>query len=498
MLQKLKVRTIVWTIAGVSWLFGSLAVCFLLYRISAASTAYESVFGHHVAAQETARVMQVDFKKQVQEWKNILLRGADASALQKHVDDFGSQEQRVRAACAKLRQAGAGLGIESQAEEFARAHSDLGVKYRAALDRFIAAKGTNAQEIDHTLKGQDRSATDLADGVVENIRAQVQSAFERQRAAIARERSLVILALLAGFAILGAGSAVMIRQLTRTLRRTADELAESADSVAAAAAQIASATQQQAQGSSEQAASTEQTSAAAEEISSTTRQNAEKTQSAAGLMAGAAEKVADANCKLDRMVVSMKEITGSSEKISKIIKVIDEIAFQTNILALNAAVEAARAGDAGMGFAVVADEVRNLAQKCAQAARDTTGLIEESIARSGEGKTHLDEVAAATRSVTTSAESARQLVDDVRLSTQEQSRGIEQIAKAIAQVEQLVRKSAAGTEETASASQELTAQAEVMSAMVARLRALVDESGQPARGKLREASRGAVRAPRAA
>ena len=141
----------------------------------------------------------------------------------------------------------------------------------------------------------------------------------------------------------------------------------------------------------------------------------------------------------------------SSDKISKIIKTIDEIAFQTNILALNAAVEAARAGEAGMGFAVVADEVRNLAQRCAQAAKDTAGLIEESIAKSNDGKPKLDQVAKAIAAITEDSGKVKTLVDEVSLGSQEQARGLEQISKAIAQMEQVTQKTAASAEERSAA-----------------------------------------------
>jgi methyl-accepting chemotaxis protein len=197
-------------------------------------------------------------------------------------------------------------------------------------------------------------------------------------------------------------------------------------------------------------------------------------------------RVGVANQKLEQMVASMTEINTSSEKVSKIIKVIDEIAFQTNILALNAAVEAARAGEAGMGFAVVADEVRNLAQRCAQAAKDTAALIEESLGKSREGMSNLDHVAEAIRSITESSAKVKVLVDEVNLGSQEQERGIEQIAKAIVQMEQVTQKNAANAEESASASEELSGQAETMKAVVGQLQALVigqeKNAGRPAPG----------------
>ena len=185
------------------------------------------------------------------------------------------------------------------------------------------------------------------------------------------------------------------------------------------------------------------------------------------------QKFVQTNQSLDESVVAMGEINTQSDKISKIIKVIDEIAFQTNILALNAAVEAARAGEAGMGFAVVADEVRNLAQRCAQAAKDTAALIEESIAKSNDGKVKVDQVAAAIRTITEESAKVKTLVDEVNLGSQEQARGIEQIAKAITQMEQVTQKTAANAERSASAAEELNAQSETLKDIVARLTAMV-------------------------
>jgi methyl-accepting chemotaxis protein/methyl-accepting chemotaxis protein-1 (serine sensor receptor) len=193
-------------------------------------------------------------------------------------------------------------------------------------------------------------------------------------------------------------------------------------------------------------------------------------------MTETSHRVDDANHNLEEMVQSMKEINTSSEKISKIIRVIDEIAFQTNILALNAAVEAARAGEAGMGFAVVADEVRNLAHRSAQAAKDTAALIEESIAKSNEGNKKLQLVAGSIQQVTGSATQVKVLVDEVDVGSQEQSRGIEQIATAVTQMEAVTQRSAANAEESAAASEELAAQAQTLNDVAERVRALVNGS----------------------
>jgi methyl-accepting chemotaxis protein len=279
---------------------------------------------------------------------------------------------------------------------------------------------------------------------------------------------------------LGSGTLfLVVRGLNRVMRQSVSELLEGAGQVASASAQVASSSQALAQGSSEQAASLEETSASSEEITSMTRKNAENSATAATLMTDVDHRVTEGNKTLEQMVQSMQEITGSSDKISKIIKVIDEIAFQTNILALNAAVEAARAGEAGMGFAVVADEVRSLAQRSAQAAKDTSALIEESITKSNEGSNRLQRVASVIRAITESTVKVKTLVDEVNLGSQEQARGIEQISKAIAQMDQVTQGTAASAEEGASASEELSAQAEAMGHAVRKLSRLIDDHDRP-------------------
>jgi methyl-accepting chemotaxis protein/methyl-accepting chemotaxis protein-1 (serine sensor receptor) len=173
------------------------------------------------------------------------------------------------------------------------------------------------------------------------------------------------------------------------------------------------------------------------------------------------------------MVVAMNDLTESSGKISKIIRVIDEIAFQTNILALNAAVEAARAGEAGMGFAVVAEEVRNLAQRSAKAAKDTADLIEDSIAKTSSSKHKVDQVAVTMRAITEESGRIKILIDGVSQGSEEQSRGIEQIGKAITQIEKVTQNAAANSEESAAAAEELSAQSDTLRELILQLRMMV-------------------------
>jgi methyl-accepting chemotaxis protein/methyl-accepting chemotaxis protein-1 (serine sensor receptor) len=281
----------------------------------------------------------------------------------------------------------------------------------------------------------------------------------------------VTLALLA----LGVGIGVffIVRNASGSMKILSARMAESAAHVANASKQVSAASQSLAQGATEQAASLEETSASTEEIVSITRKNADHASEVAVLMQKTEKDSTESNRTLDRMVEQMKEIDGSSHKIARIIKVIDEIAFQTNILALNAAVEAARAGEAGLGFAVVADEVRNLAQRCAQAARDTAALIEESIATAGDGNARLDQMAGAVRSMTQSAIRVKSLVDEVNLGSQEQTRGMEQIARAVLQMQQVTQKTAAGAEQSASAGAELDGHASSLRTLVHEMHAMV-------------------------
>jgi methyl-accepting chemotaxis protein len=290
-------------------------------------------------------------------------------------------------------------------------------------------------------------------------------------------------------ALLGVILAIFItRSITKPIRLVADTLSAGADQTAGAAGQVSSASQSLAEGASEQAASLEETSSSLEEMSSMTKRNAE-TASKVKELGSEARKAGDLGVKdMTALVSAMDAIKTSSADIAKIIKTIDEIAFQTNILALNAAVEAARAGEAGAGFAVVADEVRNLAQRCAQAAKETASKIEDAVQKSAIGADISAKVAKSLEEIVGKARKVDEMAGEVAASSQEQSQGITQVNTAVTQMDKVTQSNAANAEESAAAAEELTAQAEALKEAVADLLRLVDGQGRQASASVALAS----------
>jgi methyl-accepting chemotaxis protein len=286
--------------------------------------------------------------------------------------------------------------------------------------------------------------------------------------------------------------ALAIRKLCRTLGDLTNEMEERAQHVLLAASEVAGSAQSLSNGALRQASAVEETSSSMNEMAAMTRRNAENSEAAAGLMSEVQRRVSDSNQAFATMMSSMDAIRESSARVSKIIKTIDEVAFQTNILALNAAVEAARAGEAGMGFAVVAEEVRNLAQRSAEAARITGALIEESIATTHSGTRHVELVATSVASITDSVERTKRLIDDVSSATAEQSRGIDHVLHAIAEVEKIAQGTAATAEQNAAAGEELTTQTQQSLETVAQIEAMIgglsrgDGSGLSAGNRLQD------------
>jgi methyl-accepting chemotaxis protein len=423
--------------------------------------------------QDSARVIQVTFKKQVQNWKNILLRGRSADQLAKYRTQFHDDESAVRTRAGALK---AALSDDAEArqllEAFLTSHDDLSKNYATALRLFEASGGTGYETADAAVNGQDRAPTDALDKLVAHLAARLEQERKDVDAFVLRSELVGGVLILLGVGAIGAYLVIMMTAVTTGIENVTEGLREGVHQVAAAAEQVATSSQGLSAGATEQAASLEETSASMEEMSSMTRKNAENSQTASTLMTEVEQRVAQSTEALAAMVGSMSAIQESSDKVAKIIKTIDEIAFQTNILALNAAVEAARAGEVGMGFAVVADEVRNLAQRSAQAARDTTALIEESIQSSTSGSARVRNVEAAIQSIVDSVTKVKGFVDEVSVSSRQQAQGIQQVSQAITQMEKVTQTTAATAEESAAASEELNAQAEMSRELVAELRRL--------------------------
>ena len=245
---------------------------------------------------------------------------------------------------------------------------------------------------------------------------------------------------------------------------------ESAEQVSSGARQVSDSSMVLSQGATEQASSIEELSASLEEIGSQTNMNAERAMDANQLAISAKSQAIEGDEQMRLMLRSMDEINESSSNISKIIKVIDEIAFQTNILALNAAVEAARAGQHGKGFAVVAEEVRNLAARSASAAKETTDLIEGSIKKVEGGTRIANETAGALNEIVKGVTKVAELVDQIASASNEQASAIGQINQAVMQVSQVTQTNSATSEESASASEQLSSQAELLKQQVHRFR----------------------------
>ena len=298
-------------------------------------------------------------------------------------------------------------------------------------------------------------------------------------AAVAESRSERVMMLVLGFAILSPLFIwINIGRHARILRRSISDLSAATETVAGGACQVSSASRSLAEGASHQVNAVEEISSSAQSTSRMAAQAASTLKSASSLVAKEQEGFSGAKDRLAQMVSAMEEIDAASGRISKINKVIDEIAFQTNILALNAAVEAARAGEAGLGFAVVADEVRSLAQRCSQAARETALLIDESIARTQAGRQRVDEVSAAIQLLVQGSTHIHRLVDEVHRGSEEQSRAVERIESALRQIEHSAQSTASGAEEGSVAAEELTTQSHVLQQVVASLEALVASQTQ--------------------
>ncbi|MBU4000760.1 MAG: hypothetical protein KKB94_00415, partial [Proteobacteria bacterium] len=296
-----------------------------------------------------------------------------------------------------------------------------------------------------------------------------------QGAAGIYQKTIITLTLFIGvgilFGILLMGS--IARGVTGPLKSAIENLSRASAELASASEQVSSASQSLAAGSSQQAASMEETSSSLEEMASMTKQNANNAGQAKHLTEDTKIIVDKVNKHIGELSMATDEIAKSSEETKKIIKTIDEIAFQTNLLALNAAVEAARAGEAGAGFAVVADEVRNLAMRAAEAAKNTSALIENTLKNVKDGNALTHSTRVVFKENMELAAKVGALIEEIAAASKDQADGIEQINHAVAEMDKVVQENSASAEESAGASEEMNAQAEQLKETVDVLIALV-------------------------
>lgn len=343
------------------------------------------------------------------------------------------------------------------------------------------------REISHASKNVQIAMEELdksgeeADSILNMVEAfagkEMTNAKNSGDSAVKTSVSLIVIAILVSLVSGILIGVFLTRSITKPLNTVINGLHAGAEQVNSASGQISDSSQSLAEGASEQAASIEETSASIEEISTMTKQNADNADEADQLMTETNNVVEKANESMSSMTESMNDISKASQETSKIVKTIDEIAFQTNLLALNAAVEAARAGDAGAGFAVVADEVRNLAMRAAEAAKNTSEMIESTVKKVETGAKLVDATNEDFVSVAENTGKVGAIVAEIASASKEQAQGIEQINMAVNEMDKITQQNAANAEESASASEEMNAQAASMMVYVDQLQTMIKGGG---------------------
>ena len=480
-----------------------------IYKLNLALDDYASLMSASNRHKDMAGGMLVGFKSQVQEWKNILVRGKNPAELNRHWKAFEEQEQEIQALGNQMLAELADGEARREVQQFIAMHQTMGQSYRQGLDIFKTS-GHDPQVGDAAVEGMDREPTDLIKKAIDGINRQATEQ-TAQAERLGHQATLIGLALTGVFSLLAVlGGLPLARRITRqlggepeqahavlqaiaqgnltvhvpvnagdnsslmaamkgmrdSLSQTVNQVRQSSEQIASSAGQIATGNADLSHRTETQASSLEETAASMEQLTSTVRQNSDTARQANQLASSASAAATQGGEVVDQVIATMEEITTSSRKIGDIIGVIDGIAFQTNILALNAAVEAARAGEQGRGFAVVASEVRSLAQRSAEAAREIKTLISASVERVEAGAALVDHAGRSMDDIVLQVKQVTDLISEITAASAEQSNGISQVGDAVNQLDQMTQQNAALVEQSAAAAESLQRQAAELSTMV--------------------------------
>jgi methyl-accepting chemotaxis protein len=498
---------------GGALLAASAAGLFGVLQLNSAANTYERLIEVDDAQARQASDALVAFKNQVQNGKDILLRGRNPAQLDKYWGGFQKYEQAVQATTGQLAADMQPGDARTKMERFNVLHKAMGQSYRQAVQQFKDS-GFDVEVGDKAMDGIDRDAAitlrEAGGKITEQTAAAVAQAKANQARAIQWSVAAMLLTVLAGVA----GAVMFSRSITRklggepddarglarqiaggnlhvdvplqpgdsdslmaamkamsvSLARIVGQVRNSSDSIATGSAEIASGNLDLSQSTEEQASALQETAASMEQLSATVQQNARNAREASNLAAGASAVASKGGTVMGQVVETMKGINASSRKIADIIGVIDDIAFQTNILALNAAVESARAGEQGRGFAVVAGEVRNLAQRSAEAAKQIQALITDSVERVDHGSALVDQAGATMTEIVGAIQRVTVIVHEISNASAQQSTGVGQVGEAVGQMDQATQQNAALVEQSAAAAESLKQQAARLVDSVARFR----------------------------